>query len=75
MHISLYYFVTAHPDDGQARPKHVGATNWKSIYHLWTLLVLISNYTTMRGVQHVKLIINSEKSYRYVCLNVLLLEA
>ena len=22
-----YYSVTAHPDDGQARPKRVGATN------------------------------------------------
>jgi hypothetical protein len=28
MHMSLYYYsVTAHPDDGQTRPKHVGATN------------------------------------------------
>ena len=23
----ITYSVTAHPDDGQARPKHVGATN------------------------------------------------
>jgi hypothetical protein len=27
MHILLYYSVTAHPDDGQTRLKHVGATN------------------------------------------------
>ena len=27
MHMSLYYFVTAHPDDGQKLPKHGGATN------------------------------------------------
>ena len=26
-HCCITYFVTAHPDDGQARPKHVGATN------------------------------------------------
>ena len=29
MHTSLYYSVTAHPEDGQAWPKHVGATNWE----------------------------------------------
>ena len=27
MRTSLYYFATAHPEDGQARPKLVGATN------------------------------------------------
>jgi hypothetical protein len=27
MHTLLNYSVTAHPDDGQARPKHAGATN------------------------------------------------
>jgi hypothetical protein len=26
--------VTTHPDDGQKRPKHVGATNLENIYHL-----------------------------------------
>jgi hypothetical protein len=26
-HHCITYSVTAHPDDGQARPKHVGATN------------------------------------------------
>jgi hypothetical protein len=43
MHTSLYYSVTAHPDDGQARPKHVGATNGENIYHLCILLVFVSN--------------------------------
>ena len=31
MHISLYYSATAHPEDGQVRPKHVDATNWENI--------------------------------------------
>jgi hypothetical protein len=35
--------VTAHPDDGQARPKHVGATDWENIYYLCILLFFISN--------------------------------
>jgi hypothetical protein len=43
MHMSFYYSVTAHPDDGQARPKHVGATDWENMYHLCILLVFISN--------------------------------
>ena len=43
MHTSLYYSVTAHPDDGQTRPKQVSATNWENIYHLCILLVFISN--------------------------------
>ena len=34
MHTSLNYSVTAHADDGQARPKHVGAANWENAYHL-----------------------------------------
>jgi hypothetical protein len=28
-HRCINYSVTAHSDDGQARPKHVGATNWE----------------------------------------------
>jgi hypothetical protein len=36
------YSVTAHPDDGQARLKHVGATNWENKYHLCILLVFSS---------------------------------
>jgi hypothetical protein len=39
----IIYSVTAHPDDGQARPKHVGATNWENIYNLCILLVFIGN--------------------------------
>jgi hypothetical protein len=31
-HHCITYSVTAHPDDGQARPKHAGATNWENIY-------------------------------------------
>ena len=31
---SITYSVTAHTDDGRARPKHVGATNRENIYHL-----------------------------------------
>jgi hypothetical protein len=42
MHISLYYFVTAHPDDGQAWPIHVDAKNWENIHRLCILLVFIS---------------------------------
>jgi hypothetical protein len=45
MHMSFYYSVTAHHDDGQARPKHVGVTNWENIYHLCILLDFISNYS------------------------------
>jgi hypothetical protein len=48
----ITYYITAHPDDGQTRPKYVGATNWENIYHLCILLVFISNYTTMNGVEH-----------------------
>ena len=29
-HLCITYYVTAHPDDGQALPKHVGATNWEN---------------------------------------------
>jgi hypothetical protein len=43
MHISLYYSVTAHPDDGQTRPKHVGAADREIVYHLCVLFILISN--------------------------------
>jgi hypothetical protein len=43
----ITYSVTAHPDDGQARPKHVGATNWENIYHLCILLVFISNFSDL----------------------------
>jgi hypothetical protein len=39
----ITYSVTAHPEDGQARPKQVGTTNWENIYHLCILLVFISN--------------------------------
>jgi hypothetical protein len=45
--------VTAHPDDSQAHPKHVGATDRENMYHLCILLVLISNYTTVHGVEHI----------------------
>ena len=42
--VVLLCFVTAHPEDGQARPKHVGATNWENIYHhLCILFLFISN--------------------------------
>ena len=51
----ITYSVSAHPDDAQARPKHVGAKNWENIYHLCILLAFISNYTTMHGVEHIKL--------------------
>jgi hypothetical protein len=50
----ITHSVTAHPDDGQTRPKHAGATNWKNVYHLCILLFFISNYTTMHGVEHIK---------------------
>jgi hypothetical protein len=52
----ITYSVTAHPEDGQAQPKHVGATNWgeKVYINLCILLVFISNYTTMHGVEHIK---------------------
>jgi hypothetical protein len=30
-HRCITYCVTAHPDDGQARPKHVAATNWEGV--------------------------------------------
>ena len=56
MHISLYYSVTAHPDDGQARSKHVGATNSENIYHLCILLAFISDYTTMHCAEHINLV-------------------
>ena len=49
-HRCITYCVTAHPDDGQTRPKHVGATNWESIYHLCILLAFTGNCTTMHGV-------------------------
>jgi hypothetical protein len=35
----ITYSVTVHPEDGQAKPKHVGATNWENIYNLCILLV------------------------------------
>ena len=50
----ITYSVTARPDDGQARPKHVGATDRESIYHLCILLVFIGNYTAMHSVEHIK---------------------
>jgi hypothetical protein len=50
----ITYSVTAHPDDGEERPKHVGATHWENAYHVCILLVFISNYTTMHGVEHTK---------------------
>jgi hypothetical protein len=53
-HRCITYSVTAHPDDGQARPKHVVATNSENMHHLCILLILISNYTTMHGVEHIK---------------------
>jgi hypothetical protein len=28
----ITHSVTAHPDDGQARPKHVAASNWENMY-------------------------------------------
>jgi hypothetical protein len=56
-HGCITYFVTAHPEDGQARPKHVGATDWENIYHLCILLVFISNYTTMHGVETINIIL------------------
>jgi hypothetical protein len=34
----ITHSVTAHPDDGQARPKHV-----ENMYHLCVLLVFVSN--------------------------------
>ena len=40
-HRCITHSVTAHPDDGQTRPKHVAATNWENIYHLCILLVFI----------------------------------
>jgi hypothetical protein len=33
-HRCITYSVTMHHEDGQARPKHVGATNWENVYHL-----------------------------------------
>jgi hypothetical protein len=54
-HRCITYYVTAHLDDGQKWPKHVGATNWENISHLCILLVFISNYTTMHGAEHIKL--------------------
>jgi hypothetical protein len=42
----ITYYVTAHPDYGQARSKHAGAKNWENMYHLYILLVFISNYTS-----------------------------
>jgi hypothetical protein len=47
--------TTAHSDDGQARPKHVGATDWENTYNLCILLVFISNYTTVQDVEHTEL--------------------
>jgi hypothetical protein len=61
----ITYSATAHPDDGQARPKHVGATNWENIYRLCILVVFISNYTTMHGVEHIKL---TNQMLRILCL-------
>jgi hypothetical protein len=40
----ITHSVTAHPDDGQARPNHVGATNWENIYNLCILLVFINEF-------------------------------
>ena len=57
MHITLYYSVTAHPDDGQARPKQADATNSENIYHVCILLVFTSNYTTIHGAEHIKLVL------------------
>ena len=51
----ISYTVTAHTDDGQAPPKHVGATDWENIYYLYILLVFISNYTTVHGVEHTEI--------------------
>jgi hypothetical protein len=48
------YSVTAHRDDGRARPKHV-VLQIEKIYHLYILLVYISNSTTMHGVEHIKI--------------------
>jgi hypothetical protein len=42
-HRCITFSVTAHPDDGQARPKYVGATDWENIYHLCILLIFIRN--------------------------------
>ena len=53
----ITYSVTAHPDDGQARSKHVGASNWEKMYNLCILLVFISNYTTMQCVEDETLVI------------------
>jgi hypothetical protein len=35
----ITYSVTAHLEDGQARPKHVAATNLENIFHLCILLI------------------------------------
>ena len=35
----ITYSVTAHPEDGQARPKHVAATNLENIYNLCILFI------------------------------------
>jgi hypothetical protein len=56
------YSVTSHPDDGQARPKYVGATDWENIYHLYILLVFISNYTTMHGAEHIEYLVDQFNS-------------
>jgi hypothetical protein len=53
----ITYFVTAHPDDGQTWPEHIGAKNWENIYHLCILLVFISNYTTVHSVECIKIIV------------------
>jgi hypothetical protein len=54
-HRCIIYSVTAHPEGGQARPKHVGGTNLENMYIiLCILLVFISSYKTMYGVEHIK---------------------
>jgi hypothetical protein len=66
MHTSLYYSVTAHPDDGQARSKHVGATNSENIYHLCILLAFISDYTTTHCAEHIKIVFGFLKGNQYI---------
>ena len=51
----INYFVTAHPEDGQAGPKHIGATNWEKIYIICAFCCLfISSYSAMKGVEYIK---------------------
>jgi hypothetical protein len=51
----INYFVTAHPEDGQAGPKHIGATSWEKIYIICAFCwFFISSYTAMKGVEYIK---------------------